>query len=558
MSIIEIEDLWIKFRRAKEYSLKGINLKIEEGEAVGIIGPTGAGKSTLCITMNALIPRMIKVDEFKGNVTVKGLNTQEHKTADYTEYVGIVFQDYESQLFRTTVELEVAFGPENLMLPREEIVKRIEEALSWVRLEGLEQRFTYTLSGGQKQRLAIASVLSMYPEIIIFDEATSDLDPVGKFEIYSIIEELKKKKKITLIMVDHHLDRIAEIASRVIVMNKGEIIYDAAPQKIFSKVDELIELGLRPPQVCELFNRINSKESPLTAQEAIEKMPANYYVKKPVYEMLNMSKNVPVIEVNDVAHYYEKDNWVLENINLTINRNDFVGIIGQNGSGKTTLVQTFNGINKPKKGDVKILGESIKDKSVGDLGKFVAYVFQNPDYQIFSNTVREEIGFGPKNLGLGEEEINSRVQEVIEMLEIQGLEEEDPFFLNKANRQRVAVASVLALEPEIIILDEPTTGLSPGEVIGIMKLVKKFNEQGKTIILITHDLWVVAEYCKRAIVLHEGKIVYDGSVRETFSQTELLKSCSLEPPQITRFGQEKYNVTVLSVDDLLENLDIQE
>lgn len=554
MAIVEAEDLWVKYRMARDYALKGIDLRIEEGEFVGVIGPTGAGKSSLCACLPGLVPNMVSCEEFKGNVIVDGLNTREHTVGTLSQRVGITFQDYESQLFRTTVLLETAFGPENLDLPDEEMEKRVRDAIKWTRMDGLENRYTFALSGGQKQRLAIAAVLSMLPKILVLDEATSDLDPIGKYELYEIVRELKKTEKITLVMVDHHLDRVAEIATRVVVMNNGEIIYDDEPRKVFSHVDELIQMGLAPPQVTETFHRLQYQgEYPLTVREAVERFPKNLTL-KPTTASPPSTSGHPAIEVINLWHSYEPNIWVLRDLNLRIDEGEFVGLIGQNGSGKTTLAQIITGIIRPNRGVLKLFGEDVTGKTVLQLGRMVGYVFQNPDYQLFSSRVWDELAFGPKQLKLPQSEIEGRVRNCLKILGIENLAEEDPFFLNKANRQRVSVGSILTLEPRIIILDEPTTGLSPGETRKIMTLARTLNKQGITIITITHDMWVVTEYCRRTIVIHDGKIVLDGPTREVFSKVDDLSKCFLTPPQITHFGLQGFNAAYLSVDEFISHV----
>ncbi|MCD6485511.1 MAG: ATP-binding cassette domain-containing protein [Candidatus Odinarchaeota archaeon] len=556
--IIVLEDVWIKHRGQKEYALKGINLKVRKGERLGIIGPTGAGKSTLCTLLNGLIPNIVKVKKMKGNVIVKGMNTREHKVSEFAPHIGIVFQDYESQIFRTNVEIEVAFGPENLGMPRDEIAKRIKSSLEWTRLTGLERRYTHGLSGGQKQRLAIASILAMQPEILVLDEATSDLDPIGKYEIYEVVERLMKEREMTLIMVDHHLDRVAEIADRIIVLNKGELLYDGTPEEVFSHVDDLISMGLRPPQVAELFSKLGEEPPyPLTVDDAVSRFPKKFKFMEPPKPNTNFAATdaEPAIEIRDLWHTYDGEYWALKGINLRVNKGDFLALIGNNGSGKTTLAMSINGIITPTKGSIKIFGHEATEMSIRQLGAHVGYVFQNPDFQLVTSSVRDEIELGLKQLKISRDEIDKRVSKVLKKLNIEEIADEDPFFLNKANRQRVAVASVLALEPEIVILDEPTTGITPGETRNIMELAKAINKEGKTVIIITHDMWLVAEYTKRIIVLKNGRILMDGHPRHIFAQEKILEESFIEPPQICRFSLAASKYNYLSVDELIKHLE---
>lgn len=553
---VEIKNLRVRYKGKKHAALKGLDLSVERGEFLGIIGPTGAGKSTLCLTLNALIPQLVNVEEFDGEVRILGMDTGEHKVAEFSEHVGMVFQDYESQIFRTNVELEVAFGLENLSFPREEIREWINKSLQWAGIEGFERRHTHALSGGEKQRLAIASALAMQPEILVLDEATSDLDPKGKFEIYRIVKKLREEKDITLIMVDHHLTRISEIADRVLVMNQGEIINRGTPREVFRKVDQLLAMGLRPPPVTEFFHRIgyDAHHYPLNVKEAIERLPKEYDLQSPSRNKKKGSNRNAIIKINDLWHTYDGENWALKNINLQIKENDFVGLIGQNGSGKTTLAQCLNGIVTPTRGSIKIAEEEATVKSVGELGELVGYVFQNPDYMITQGKVREELELGPKNAGCSKEEIEKRVHHAVNSLNIEHLLDEDPFFLNRANRQRVAVGSIITLNPDIIILDEPTTGLAPGETHHLMQLVSEMHEEGKTIIVISHDLWIIAEFCERILALRDGEILMDGPPRKVFHKKEILDTTNLQPPQIARFTQDYFGETILTTDELIKNL----
>ncbi|NIQ07119.1 MAG: ATP-binding cassette domain-containing protein [Candidatus Korarchaeota archaeon] len=553
---VEIKNLRVRYRGQKNPALNRIDLSVEKGEFVGIIGPTGAGKSTLCLTINGLIPQFVNTEEFSGDISILGRDTKECSVSELSQYIGMVFQDYESQIFRTNVELEISFGLENLALPRDMIQERINKSLNWTGIAPLRKRYTHSLSGGEKQRLAIASALAMQPDILVLDEATSDLDPKGKFEIYRIVKKLREKRDITLLMVDHHLTRIAEIADRIVVLDHGEIIEQGSPRKVFSKVDELLEMGLRPPPITELFHKLKltPEKYPMSVEEAIKTFPQDYQFESLQKKAPPHEKNEPIIEIRDLWHTYDGDSWALSNINLKVGENAFIGLIGQNGSGKTTLAQCLNGIVKPTKGSIKIEGEEATTKSVGELGRTIGYVFQNPDYMITQEKVKDELELAPRNIGCSEEEVERRVQHAVETLNIEDLLEEDPFFLNRANRQRVAVGSIITLNPDIIVLDEPTTGLTPGETKQIMQLASEMHNHGKTIIVISHDLWIIAEYCDRVVALKDGEILMDGPPTNVFSQKEILRTTNLQPPQIAQFTQKLFGKTILDVKTLVENL----
>jgi len=558
MTKVELDNVWVKYRGAKDYSLKEVNLKIEGG-VVAVIGPTGAGKTTLCKTIAGIIPNMGAYDDFKGRVLIDSEPTLGKKVGEISKKCAMVFQDYESQIFRTTVELEVAFGPENLNLSKDEIRRRCSKALRDVRLEGLEKRYSFALSGGQKQRLAIASLLSLQPKLLILDEATSDLDPIGKREIYEVVRKLLDEKTIdTLVLVDHHLEKVAEFADRILVMKDGRIIRDGDVEEILSDVELLTSLGLHPPDTTAIMHRISpgTRPYPLTVEGFIERIPKNIRAKPPLIKKTNMVEEA--ITVEDLWFCYRKDEWVIRGLNLDVRKGEMLALIGQNGSGKTTLAQLIAGILKPAKGKVKVFGKDVTRFGVMVRGKEVGYIFQNPDYQIFCDTVREEISYGLKAAGLPPQEIENRVKNVTETLGITEILDEDPFFITKADRQRVAVASILALQPKIIILDEPTTGLTPGETTALMDTLAQLNKKGVTVITITHDMWVVAKYCNRVVLMSNGEIVLDGDTREVFSKVDELKKYYIDVPTIVKISMKLFGQPYLTVEEFLNGIIVEE
>ncbi|AKX96098.1 ABC transporter ATP-binding protein [Neomoorella thermoacetica] len=564
MSLIEIRNLEFTYKGGTQPALKGIDLDINPGEFIVIMGHSGAGKSTLCLTLNGLVPNL-KKGAFKGEVKIKGTPTAGHKVSHFARTVVLVFQDFETQLFSTSVELEVAFGPENFNVPPEEIKERVREALQKVRLTGFENRQPANLSGGQKQRLAIASVLSIQPEIICMDEPTTDLDPVGKYEVFSIASALRQEKHMSMIIVEHEVEEALE-ADRIILMKEGTILAQGTPREILSQSDLLAGCAVKPLDMAELFGRLGFKELPLTVEEGLEAWRrAGLALNQERYRSMVKAQQAaregkygePIIEVKGLRHSYDKDFEALKGIDLTIRQGEFVAILGQNGSGKTTLVKHFNGLLRPTAGEVVVAGMDTRAESIDKFGRVVGYVFQNPDHQIFAGTVKEEVAYGPKLYGVPPAEIEERVRDALQAVELAGLEEEDPFSLTKGQRQRVAVASILAAKPRVIILDEPTTGLDYKEQRGMMELVRRLNDMGHTIIMVTHSMWVTAEYAHRVIVVKDGRVVMDGPTREVFAREEELEAAFLKPPQIVRFSN-RLGATCLSVEEVMACLEGRE
>ncbi|HID87837.1 MAG TPA: ABC transporter ATP-binding protein, partial [Anaerolineae bacterium] len=426
---ISIEDLSFAYRGSEQKALAGINLELRDGQFAVIMGHGGAGKSTLCYCLNALIPKFFK-GSYEGRVLVKGIEAGTSKVYDMSRLVGLVFQDFESQLFSTNVELEVAFGPENYGVPREEIRRRVDRYLTFVRLAELRNREPASLSGGQKQRLAIASVLAMEPEILVMDEPTTDLDPIGRDEVLSVAEELERQGR-TLLIVDHEPET-AQGADLVFLMKEGHLVRQGPPREVLTDVPLVLDCGVMPPQVVELFHRLDGPELPWTVEEALHLFrEARLRLKPGAHDLLRgmdatragRVRDEVILETRGLGFVYEEGRVeALRDVDLRIRAGEFVAIIGQNGSGKTTLAKQFNGLLHPTRGEVLVDGASTRALSRAALARAVGYVFQNPDHQIFARTVREEVAFGPRNFGMDEAEIEERVAEALRVVGLEGYE----------------------------------------------------------------------------------------------------------------------------------------
>jgi energy-coupling factor transport system ATP-binding protein len=554
MNPVYIKNLTFTYRNSDTKALDGINLDLREGEMVAVMGKSGAGKSTLCRCLNGIIPRFQKGD-LSGTIEIFGEPIRDKQIYQVAQNVGLVFQDFESQLFSTSVELEVAFGPENLALPREEIAKRIKYALNMVGLEGFENRQPYALSGGEKQRLAIASVLSSKPRIMVLDEPATDLDPGGRYEIFTALRELKKES-ISMLLVEHDTEDIMD-TDRIIILDSGKIVASGSTYDILRNVKLLEQHGIRPLQIPELFMETNMNVFPLTSQEAynLAGTALDSMISDEKYNLILAKDDQKkrkygdiAVEVKGLKYSYPEGKNAIAGVDLIIKEGEFAAIIGQNGSGKTTLAKHFNGLLRPSAGSISCFGKDTAKMKVSELGKIVGYVFQNPDHQIFANTVKDELTFGPRNYGLSEDQISANVTQSLQAVHLEGYEDRDPFSLTKGERQRIAVASVLTCKPKILILDEPTTGLDYTQQRSMMELLRSLNEAGHTIVIITHSLWVVAEYAHRVIVMDEGSIIMDGTVREVFSQQEKMESAGMRLPEIVKLGN-MLGKTLLSVDE---------
>ncbi len=561
--------------------LRGLDLDLETESVTVVMGASGGGKSTLVRTLNAIIPSFIR-GQFRGDIDVLGLDGTESRTSEMAEVVGMVLQDYEAQLFGTSVESEVAFGPENLAVPTEEITERIRTALRTVGLADLDRRRSPAgLSGGQKQRLVLASVLAMHPELLVLDEPTSDLDPRGTRELLEVIGDLAGATgddggdgadPDTIVMVTHKIEE-ALLADRATLLAGGQVYREDDVRSIFTDIDALEHCRVAIPPLVEAFDRLGwpSDVLPLLPDEAVTAVrdrgidwspPARLDGTLPgVPANTGESTGDPLFEVEGLVHEYQTDRDVVravDAVDLTIGRGEVVAIVGGNGSGKTTLAKHLNGLLAPDRGEVRWDGRAVTDLSMTEIGQHVGYLFQNPDHQLFAASVREEIAFGPENFGLEGEALEERVDRAIEAVELEPLEEADPFNLSKGQRQRVALASVLATDPEAIIFDEPTTGLDAVQQERFMDMVAELNrDEGLTVVMITHDMGTVAHYAPRTVVLHDGRIVDDGPTREIFATDDIAEWGLTEPHVVSvsnRLGGEDA-LPALSVDELVAGLE---
>jgi len=553
--MVKTENLTFKYPKvtgegeAHEYSLaiSSLEISIEKGEFVAILGHNGSGKSTFAKHLNALLTPS------EGKVFIKGLDSSvSDNTWLIRECAGMVFQNPDNQIIATLVEEDVAFGPENLGVLPSEIRQRVDSALESVSMDEFRKRAPSFLSGGQKQRVAIAGVLAMRPEIIVLDEATAMLDPIGRKDIMNIVSRLNKEEGMTVIHITHHMEE-AVLADRVVVMSGGQIVMDGTPKEVFRNVSQLKELGLDVPQVSELVHRLIEDGYCLAddiismdeATAALAQLLSSDVCKDGQAEKgtrqttASVEKNI--IELKNLSHIYSPntvfEKTAITDISFSVKKGEFFGIIGHTGSGKSTLIQHFNALMKPTSGQILINGEDInanKD-SLKEIRRKVGLVFQYPENQLFEMTVRADVAFGPRNMGFDETEIDRRVRRALSLV---GIDEKDfdksPFELSGGQKRRVAIAGVIAMEPEMLVMDEPTAGLDPrgrDEIFEQIQLLHK--ELGSTVIIVSHSMEDIARMCERIAVLADGGLKYLGTPAEVFRNIEELERIGLAVPQIS-------------------------
>jgi energy-coupling factor transport system ATP-binding protein len=518
---------------------QGLNLEIGAGERVAVLGPSEAGKSTLALCLQGLIPRMIK-GEFRGGLEVAGASTVSLRPRQLASRVGTLFQDFEAQLFSTRVDQEVAFGPENLGLPREELQRRVRESLALAGLDGFDSRDPATLSGGQKQLLALAAVLALSPRLLILDEPTSDLDPLRVEELLAALGRLSRIQGLTVLLLGADL-RLARHCSRLMLLAGGRVVADGPPELVLRKVAVFRELGLRAPELPALFHDLGQEALPLTLEEAVAQATGLGWGVKDVDLTPRPPGPLPpaagapspaateILALRGVTFAYPESPPVLRDFSLGFREGELTAILGPNGSGKTTVLKLLRGLLKPQAGEVWL--------GAPDQALRVGFVFQNPDYQLFAEQVWEEVAFGPRLLGLAPQEVQDRVATALARVHLLDRAGDDPFSLTKGQRQRLAVAGVLALAPQVIILDEPTTGLDHREQEDLLDLVAELHGLGHTIIMVTHSMWAAASYAQRLVVLDDGQIVLNGPTREVLVQEEILARARLFPPAVVQLSR---------------------
>lgn len=549
---LAFEGFAVTYSAPRAEALRDVCLTIERGEMVAVLGATGAGKSTLLHCANRLIPTLKRAD-VTGSLRVLGRPGGGLHVRDLAEFVGFVFQDFESQLFSTSVEEEILFGLEQLGVDPRVMRGRLTAALTAAGLEGFERREPTTLSGGEKQRLAIAGVLALEPELWLLDEPSTDLDPAGRRELFALLGRLRRGGK-TLVVVEHDVDAVAG-ADRWIVLDEGRIAVEGRPVDLLARTAALAALGVRPPDAAVVCDRLGLPPWPLAVDRVAERVREHGIVVRPRGSGRAIPARGPVIlEARGIRfRYQDQTREALAGVDFTLREGEFVALIGANGSGKSTLARLVGGLLEGTSGSILWHGRPLAALGAAERAATVGYVFQDPDEQIFAATVEDEIAFGPRQIGCRAEEVRSRVASAVAAVGLEGLEGRDPFLLGKGERQKVAVASILALEPAALILDEPTTGLDFREQRGLMEVLRRLHRAGRTIVIITHVPWVVGSYAERGVLLQSGRVLYDGSVENLFVDEELCRRADFVPPEISRLGN-RLGVVALDVDSFLGSL----
>jgi energy-coupling factor transport system ATP-binding protein len=573
---IEYKDFSFRYIHQKGKALEGITLEIESGSVIGILGPAGAGKSTLVKALNGLVPS-VDIGYQDGDVIVEGLNTRDYEVNHMARHVCLVLQNPEIQIFLTRVRDDIAFGPANLGIPRKEVFERVDKALEDTELVSMADRNPNDLSGGEQQALAIAGVLAMEPTVMAFDEPISMLDPIGKEHVMYLIRQVTEIRKTTSVTTESGADieAIAEGVDEIILLDDGKLIMRGTPREVLVS-DAVYEAGVGRPQVTELILELINRghqfdQVPITLAEAHEIIRQKLStlgitsIERPPSFALNDNPQFgeTVLRVENIHHWYNEEVHALKGISFDIQQGQIIGIIGQNGSGKTTLARHLVGLLKPTNEDaiLEVKGQNILEMKIDQIIKMVNYVFQNPDDQLFAETIWDEVEFAPKMMELDEEETKLLTEEALEVFDLTPYRRRYVLGLDEDLKTYLAITSILPLKPDIIFIDEPTTGLDTrGEAKMMESLNRLRDEQGKTIIIITHNMKTIGNHCDRVLVMSQGELILDGHTRDIFVQDEELLKADIRPPQITRLGQllaEEFNCPrdILTVDEFIDTLD---
>jgi len=542
MPAIHIDNLWFRYPSPlldgePVDALCGINLDVQTSEFLAVMGPVGAGKTSLCLALSGAIPHAVE-GQMEGIVTIWGRDTRHVPIGDLCREVGFCFEDAETQLFNATVADEVAFGLEAAGLPATEIERRIDQALALVGLDGTRNRIPHSLSGGEQKRLAMACALAIQPTVLVLDDPTAGLDARGRHEVLASVERLREQNtRTTIVMATQDAEAAATFADRIAVLENGQLVALSSPTELFSQPQKLAAWGIAAPQLARLAARCDLPVA-LSVDDALEQWQA--LVHRPSLQTENPQpvSSQAIIQVRDVAYeYVDADQSALRDVTLDIHEGEWLAVIGINGSGKSTLIKHLNGLLRPSQGVVHVRGQDTQTQQVGALAHTVGYVAQNPDHSIFCATVRDEVAYGPKQLGLSGTELEIRVKETLELFDLTGLADHPPATLGYGLRRQVALASILAMHTPVLVLDEPTTGQDERITRRLMDILSGRHSAGTTIVMVTHDLALVERYAQRVVALHDGTVAARGPVRDVLSDAVLLRSIGLRPLPVTALAE---------------------
>ena len=540
--MISFKNFSFKYNNVVDKTLKNIDLTINKGEKVLIVGPSGSGKSTLSHCINGLIPFSYN-GEIEGELIIDNIKPYEESLSDVSKKVGTILQDQDSQFIGLSVGEDVAFNFENNAMPLNEMKVKVIDALELVNMVDFIDHSPYELSGGQKQRVSLAGVLGSDAEVLLFDEPLANLDPASGKEIMQLINDIHEKTNKTIIIVEHRIEDVLEQPfDKVIVVNKGEVQGFGTPDEIL-KSDLLKNNGLREPLYleamklagCDISKSENLKD--LTNIDEKNKEVLKNWFNNETSNKDSIIKEEKILEVKNLAFSHDGIKNTINDVSFHLNKGEILAVLGNNGAGKSTLCRLITGILKPQKGSIFLNNQCIDSWSIKQKGSSIGYVMQNPNQMISQHMIKDEIALGLKCRNYSKEEIDKKVEEVLKICGLYPYRNWPVSALSYGQKKRVTIASILAINPEVIILDEPTAGQDYKHYTEFMEFIKELSAQGISIILITHDMQLTLEYCHRAVVLSGGEKIADDKPSNILTDENIIKKANLKETSLSTLAK---------------------
>ena len=540
--MISFKNFSFKYNNVVDKTLKNIDLTINKGEKVLIVGPSGSGKSTLSHCINGLIPFSYN-GEIEGELIIDNIKPYEESLSDVSKKVGTILQDQDSQFIGLSVGEDVAFNFENNAMPLNEMKVKVIDALELVNMVDFIDHSPYELSGGQKQRVSLAGVLGSDAEVLLFDEPLANLDPASGKEIMQLINDIHEKTNKTIIIVEHRIEDVLEQPfDKVIVINKGEVQGFGTPDEIL-KSDLLKNNGLREPLYleamklagCDISQSENLKD--LTNIDEKNKEVLKNWFNNETSNKDSIIKEEKILEVKNLAFSHDGIKNTIDDVSFHLNKGEILAVLGNNGAGKSTLCRLITGILKPQKGSIFLNNQCIDSWSIKQKGSSIGYVMQNPNQMISQHMIKDEIALGLKCRNYSKEEIDKKVEEVLKICGLYPYRNWPVSALSYGQKKRVTIASILAINPQVIILDEPTAGQDYKHYTEFMEFIKELSAQGISIILITHDMQLTLEYCHRAVVLSGGEKIADDKPSNILTDENIIKKANLKETSLSTLAK---------------------
>ena len=540
--MISFKNFSFKYNNVVDKTLKNINLTINKGEKVLIVGPSGSGKSTLSHCINGLIPFSYN-GEIEGELIIDNIKPYEESLSDVSKKVGTILQDQDSQFIGLSVGEDVAFNFENNAMPLKEMKVKVIDALELVNMVDFINHSPYELSGGQKQRVSLAGVLGSDAEVLLFDEPLANLDPASGKEIMQLINDIHEKTNKTIIIVEHRIEDVLEQPfDKVIVVNKGKVQGFGTPDEIL-KSDLLKNNGLREPLYleamklagCDISGSENLKD--LTNIDEKNKEVLKNWFNNETSNKDSIIKEEKILEVKNLAFSHDGIKNTINDVSFHLNKGEILAVLGNNGAGKSTLCRLITGILKPQKGSIFLNNQCIDSWSIKQKGSSIGYVMQNPNQMISQHMIKDEIALGLKCRNYSKEEIDKKVEEVLKICGLYPYRNWPVSALSYGQKKRVTIASILAINPQVIILDEPTAGQDYKHYTEFMEFIKELSAQGISIILITHDMQLTLEYCHRAVVLSGGEKIADDKPSNILTDENIIKKANLKETSLSTLAK---------------------